>query len=210
MGSDGYNSTIMSQTQTRSLVTLLFLLSAFVVLVLAMRPGQQVQSASRSQEVNTVSAPAPGDNSAVPAGSKRRDDAEWRKLLTPEQYRITRQHGTERAFTGEYWDSDADGVYVCVACGTPLFDSSSKFQSACGWPAYSKPLNEANVGSTTDTSFFMVRTEVHCNACDAHLGHVFDDGPPPTGIRYCINSGSVKFIPREALPANNTETPPTK
>jgi len=127
----------------------------------------------------------------------RKTDAEWREMLTPEQFKVCRRAGTEPAFSGEYWDHHEDGVYACRCCGEPLFDAATKFDSGTGWPSYYQPVNGEAVAEKEDSTFFMRRTEVLCARCDCHLGHVFPDGPQPTGLRYCINSASIKLSPRE-------------
>lgn len=131
----------------------------------------------------------------IMADNADKNDAIWREKLTPEQYQVCRQKGTERAFTGEYWDTKTPGVYLCRCCATPLFDATTKYDSGSGWPSFYAPVDGANITEDRDVSHGMVRTEITCAQCGSHLGHVFPDGPAPTGLRYCLNSASLELKP---------------
>ncbi len=169
----------------RSLILLvsLPLLGAGAVLV------ARSESASKGAPMTASASPAASHDRVVKTAE------EWKKILTSEQFYVTRKKGTERAFTGPNWDNHAKGTYVCVCCDLPLFDSETKFDSGTGWPSFWQPIAKDAVKTEVDRSFFSVRTEVLCRRCDAHVGHVFDDGPKPTGLRYCMNGTALKFIP---------------
>jgi peptide-methionine (R)-S-oxide reductase len=181
----------------KSTVVLLLLIAVAVAFALRGAGASEASDgAPPAAKAARADYPAPDANGKVVL-----DEAQWKERLSSQEFHVLREQGTERAFTGDLWDSKHEGTYTCAGCGQELFSSSTKFDSGTGWPSYWAPIAEDHVATTVDRAWGMTRTEVHCSRCGGHLGHIFTDGPRPTGLRYCINSVSLDFVPKEAPPA---------